>query len=55
MSTSKADEALPPMSDEEIVAAVDRDPDARMLTSEDFQRMRQATRVKIIRRALRLS
>ena len=43
------------MSEEEILAAAEADPDARPLTSEDFARMRQTPCIKIIRRTLGLS
>lgn len=43
------------MTDEEIEAAARSDPDNPPLTPEDFKRMKRVPRVKIIRRALRLS
>ena len=43
------------MTDEERHAAALSDPDAQPLTEEDFKRMKQTPRVKIIRRALGLS
>jgi putative transcriptional regulator len=48
-------EPLPPMTDEEVMAAALSDPDAQPLTAEDFKHMRRTPRVKIIRRALRLT
>lgn len=42
-------------SDEAIEAAALADPDARPLTEEDAKRMRSTPRVRIIRRALKLS
>jgi putative transcriptional regulator len=46
---------LDAMSDEEVHAAALSDPDAQPLTDEDMNRMKRTPRVKIIRRALRLS
>ena len=43
------------MTDEECHAAALSDPDAQPLTEEDFKRMKQTPRVKIIRRVLGLS
>jgi putative transcriptional regulator len=43
------------MTESERHAAAASDPDARPLTREDFARMRQTPRVKLIRRALGLS
>ena len=43
------------MTEAEIHAAALADPDAQPLTAEDFKRMKRTPRVKIIRRALRLS
>jgi putative transcriptional regulator len=43
------------MTEEEIEAAALSDPDAQPLTEEDFARMKRTPRVKIIRRALRLT
>lgn len=43
------------MTDDEIDAAARSDPDAQPLTPEDFKRMERMPRVKVIRRALRLS
>ena len=43
------------MTDEEIEAAALSDPDAQPLTEEDFARMKRVPRVKILRRALRLT
>ena len=43
------------MAEAEIHAAALSDPDAQPLTAEDFKRMKRTPRVKIIRRALRLS
>jgi putative transcriptional regulator len=43
------------MTDEEKHAAAMADPDAQPLTDEDMNRMKRTPRVKIIRRALRLS
>ena len=43
------------MTDEEIEAAALSDPDNPPLTPADFKRMKRVPRVKIIRRALRLS
>jgi putative transcriptional regulator len=43
------------MTEAEIHAAALSDPDAQPLTAEDFKRMKRTPRVKIIRRALRLS
>ncbi|MDO9472540.1 MAG: helix-turn-helix domain-containing protein [Caulobacter sp.] len=42
-------------SDEAIEAAAHDDPDARPLTEDDAKRMRSTPRVRIIRRALKLS
>ena len=44
-----------PMTEEEIRAAALSDPDAQPLTDADLARMKQVSRVKIIRRALRLT
>ena len=44
-----------PMTEEEIHAAAQSDPDAQPLTDADLARMRRVSRVKIIRRALRLT
>ncbi|WP_292753733.1 helix-turn-helix domain-containing protein [Nostoc sp. NMS4] len=43
------------MTEEEIHAAALSDPDAQPLTDEDLARMKRVSRVKIIRRALRLT
>lgn len=43
------------MTEEEIHAAALTDPDAQPLTDEDLARMKRVSRVKIIRRALRLT
>ncbi|MES2033132.1 MAG: helix-turn-helix domain-containing protein [Pseudomonadota bacterium] len=43
------------MTDEERTAAALADPDAPPLTEEDIKRMRPTPRVRIVRRALRLS
>lgn len=42
------------MTEEEIHAAALSDPDAQPLTEEDFKRMKQSPRSKIVERALRL-
>ena len=44
-----------PMSDAEVLAAALADPDCQPLTDEDFAKMKRTPRVKIIRRALKLS
>ena len=44
-----------PMTEEEVYAAALSDPDAQPLTDADLARMRRVSRVKIIRRALRLT
>ncbi len=44
-----------PMTEEEIHAAAESDPDAQPLTDADLASMRRVSRVKIIRRALRLT
>jgi putative transcriptional regulator len=46
---------LDAMTPEQRHAAAMSDPDAQPLTAEDFKRMKRTPRVKIIRRALRLS
>jgi putative transcriptional regulator len=46
---------LRPMSDAEVLAAAYADPDAQPWTPDDFKRMRQVPRAKIIRRALGLT
>ncbi len=43
------------MSDEEVVARAQADPDARPLSDEEFARMKPRPRVFIIRRAFRMS
>jgi putative transcriptional regulator len=43
------------MTEEEIHAAALSDPDAQPLTEADLARMKRISRVKIIRRALRLT
>lgn len=43
------------MTEEEIHAAAQSDPDAQPLTDADLARMRRVSRVKIIRRALQLT
>lgn len=43
------------MTEEEIHATALSDPDAQPLTDEDLARMKRVSRVKIIRRALRLT
>ena len=43
------------MTDDEIEMAARSDPDAQPLTPDDFKRMPRVPRVKVIRRALRLS
>ena len=43
------------MTDEEVEEAALSDPDNPPLTEEDFDRMKRTPRVKIIRRALRLT
>lgn len=53
--TAKDREPLRPMSEDEIAAAASRDPDARPLSADQFRRMKQVPRAKIIRRALGLS
>jgi putative transcriptional regulator len=44
-----------PMTEEEITAAAESDPDALPLTPERLLRMRRVPRVKTLRRALRLT
>jgi putative transcriptional regulator len=46
---------LAAMTDEEVTAAAESDPDARPRTEDDFRRMKRVPQVKIIRRALGLS
>jgi putative transcriptional regulator len=48
-------EPLPPMTEDEVLAAALADPDAQPVTPEDFARMRRVSRAKIIRRALGLT
>ncbi|MBO3458794.1 helix-turn-helix domain-containing protein [Aetokthonos hydrillicola CCALA 1050] len=43
------------MTEEEILAAAQSDPDAQPLTDADLARMKRVPRVKIIRRALGLT
>lgn len=43
------------MSDEEVLAAAQADPDAQPMTEEEFSCSRRTSRAKIIRRALRLT
>ena len=46
---------LLPMTEEEVSAAAQRDPDARPFTDEEFSRMRRVPRAKTLRRALGLT
>jgi putative transcriptional regulator len=46
---------LAPMTEEEVSAAARRDPDARPMTEEEFQRARKVPRAKTLRRALGLT
>ena len=46
---------LAPMTEEEVAAAAQRDPDARPMTEEEFQRARRVPRTKTLRRALGLT
>jgi len=43
------------MTEEEVHASAVADPDAQPLTESDFARMKQVPRIKILRRALRLT
>jgi putative transcriptional regulator len=56
-SSLPADDQAPDSgwSDEAIEAAALEDPDAQPLTADDARRMRSTPRVRIIRRALKLS
>jgi putative transcriptional regulator len=47
--------AFDAMTDEEVMAAALSDPDAQPLTEADMKRMKRTPRVKIIRRAFRMS
>lgn len=49
------EQPIRPMTEEEIHAAAQSDPDAQPLTDADLARMRRVSRVKIIRRALQLT
>ena len=49
------EQPMRPMTEEEIHAAAQSDPDAQPLTDVDLARMRRVSRVKIIRRALQLT
>lgn len=49
------EQPMRPMTEEEIHAAALSDPDAQPLTDADLARMRRISRVKTIRRALRLT
>jgi putative transcriptional regulator len=53
--TGQTDDGLRPMTDEEVLAAAEADPDARPLTPADLKRMKRVPQVKIIRRALGLT
>ncbi len=55
MSKTISTQMLRPMSSKAIEKAARADPDARPLTPADFKRMKPRPRVKIIRRALRLT
>lgn len=46
---------LAPMTEEEVSAAAQRDPDARPMSEEDFRRARRVPRTKTLRRALGLT
>jgi putative transcriptional regulator len=46
---------LAPITEPEISAAAQRDPDARPMTEQEFQAARQVPRVKTLRRALALT
>lgn len=46
---------LAPMSEEEVSAAAQRDPDARPMTEAEFGRARRVPRTKALRRALGLT
>jgi putative transcriptional regulator len=46
---------ISPTSEDEIMVAALGDPDARLLSPDEFARMKQVPRAKIIRRALGLS
>lgn len=48
-------EPLRPMTEEEVMAAASRDPDAQPMTPEGFKRAKRTPRSKIIRRALGLT
>jgi hypothetical protein len=41
---------LAPMTEQEVSAAAQRDPDARPMTEEEFQRTRRVPRTKTLRR-----
>jgi len=55
------EEAMPPsaplatISPEEVSAAAQRDPDARPMTEEEFQKARRVPRIKTLRRTLALT
>lgn len=53
--TGKPLEPLRAMSEDEVLAAAQADPDAKPLTPDDFRRMKRIPRVRIIRRALDLT
>jgi len=55
MKTKHDWSALDAMTDEEAHAAALADPDARPISDEDWARMKPTPRIKIIRRALRLT
>ena len=46
---------LRPMTEEQVIAAAERDPDARPLTPEERARARRVPRAKTLRRALGLT
>ena len=46
---------LAPISEDDVSAAAQRDPDARPITEEEFQTARRVPRIKTLRRALALT
>jgi putative transcriptional regulator len=49
------DEPMRPMTEEEVEAAANSDPDARPMTEDEWRKARRVPRVKTLRRALRLT
>ena len=48
-------EPLPAMTEDEVLAAALRDPDAQPMTPEDFKRAKRIPRAKMLRQALGLT